>query len=41
MLDEADLRAMSPHERYRVARMLAALDLPPLFHDPKASCAIF
>jgi hypothetical protein len=36
MLDEADLRAMSPHERYRLARMLAALDLPPLFRDPKA-----
>jgi len=36
MLDEADLRGMSPHERYRLARMLAALDLPPLFHDPKA-----
>jgi hypothetical protein len=36
MLDEAELRDMSPEQRYRLARRLAALDLPPLFDDPRS-----
>ncbi len=35
MLDEAELREMSPDERYRLARALAALDLPHPLDDPK------
>ena len=36
MFDEAELRAMSPDERYRLARTLAALDMPRLQSDPRA-----
>jgi hypothetical protein len=36
MLSEAELRQMSPEQRYELARTLAALDLPPLFDDAKA-----
>lgn len=36
MLDEAELREMSPAERYRLARALAALDLPRRPDGPKA-----
>lgn len=36
MLDEAELRAMSPEERYRLARILAALDMPRLLDGPRA-----
>lgn len=36
MLDEADLRLMSPEQRARLARTLAALDLPHPLRDPKA-----
>lgn len=35
MLDEAELRKMSPDERCRLARALAALDMPHPFDDPK------
>ncbi|HEY2578278.1 MAG TPA: hypothetical protein VGI74_18390, partial [Streptosporangiaceae bacterium] len=36
MLDEAELRLMSPEQRARLARTLAALDLPHPRRDPKA-----
>jgi hypothetical protein len=36
MLDEAELRLMSPEQRARLARTLAALDLPNPRRDPKA-----
>lgn len=36
MLDEADLRLMSPEQRARIARVLAAIDPPPPLHDPRA-----
>jgi hypothetical protein len=36
MLDEAELRLMSPEQRARLARTLAALDLPRPFDDPRA-----
>ena len=36
MLDEAELRLMSPEQRARIARTLAALDAPRPFDDPKA-----
>jgi hypothetical protein len=36
MLDEAELRLMSPEQRARLARTLAALDAPRLLDDPKA-----
>lgn len=36
MLDEAELRRMSPEQRARLARTLAALDAPRFLNDPKA-----
>jgi hypothetical protein len=36
MLDEAELRLMSPEQRARLARTLACLDAPRLLNDPKA-----
>src|SRR5215472_6441178 len=36
MLDEAELRLMSPEQRARLARTLAALDVPRLLDDPRA-----
>lgn len=36
MLDEAELRLMSPEQRARLARTLAALDARRLLDDPKA-----
>ena len=36
MLDEAELRLMSPEQRARIARTLATLDAPRPFDDPKA-----
>ena len=36
MLDEAELRLMSPEQRARIARVLAALDPPAPMHDPRA-----
>jgi len=36
MLDEAELRMMSPEQRARLARTLAALDAPRFLNDPKA-----
>jgi hypothetical protein len=36
MLDEAELRLMSPVQRARLARTLASLDAPRLLDDPKA-----
>jgi hypothetical protein len=36
MLDEAELRLMSPEQRARLARTLACLDAPRLLDDPKA-----
>jgi hypothetical protein len=36
VLDEAELRLMSPEQRARIARTLAALDAPRPFDDPKA-----
>ena len=36
MLDEAELRLMSPEQRARLARTLAALDAPRYLDDPKA-----
>jgi len=36
MLDEAELRLMSPEQRARLARTLACLDTPRLLDDPKA-----
>ena len=36
MLDEAELRLMSPEQRARLARLLACLDTPRLLDDPKA-----
>ncbi|MGH3159901.1 MAG: hypothetical protein ACRDNF_25455 [Streptosporangiaceae bacterium] len=36
MIDEAELRLMSPEQRARLARTLAALDLPRPHRDPKA-----
>lgn len=35
MIDEADLRLMSPEQRARLARTIAALDLPRRRRDPK------
>jgi hypothetical protein len=35
MIDEADLRLMSPEQRARLARTIAALDLPRPRRDPK------
>jgi hypothetical protein len=35
MIDEADLRLMSPEQRARLARTIAALDLPRRHRDPK------
>ncbi|HEX4062915.1 MAG TPA: hypothetical protein VHY58_18010 [Streptosporangiaceae bacterium] len=35
MIDEADLRLMSPEQRARLARTIAALDLPRSRRDPK------
>jgi hypothetical protein len=36
MLDEAELREMSPEQRARLARALAGLDAPRFLDDPKA-----
>ena len=36
MIDEAELRRMSPHERMRLQRALAALDAPRAHADPRA-----
>jgi hypothetical protein len=36
MLDEAELRLMSPEQRARLARILAALDAPRPFDGPRA-----
>jgi hypothetical protein len=36
MLDEAELREMSPEQRARLARALAGLDAPHFLDDPKA-----
>lgn len=35
MVDETEIRLMSPEQRARLARTLAALDLPRPFDDPK------
>ena len=35
MIDEAELRLMSPEQRARLARTIAALDLPRRHRDPK------
>ncbi|MBV9379523.1 MAG: hypothetical protein JOY82_23315 [Streptosporangiaceae bacterium] len=35
MIDDAELRRMSPGERQRLARALAAIDHPDLLHDPE------
>jgi hypothetical protein len=36
MLDEAELRLMSPEQRAHLARTLAAMDAPRFLNDPKA-----
>lgn len=35
MIDDAELREMSPEDRRRLARALAAIDHPDLLHDPE------
>jgi hypothetical protein len=35
MIDDAELRQMSPEDRRRLARALAAIDHPGLMHDPE------